>query len=103
MTKGDEDGGYLLTPKDGGFVVFPGSLMLKVFTFLSGKTVDGRKLILRDVENHFSKYGIDFGKAGGARPRLIRVMQEIGMLRGSPDAGDSVEIEPQYHIAGREN
>jgi hypothetical protein len=96
MTKGDEDGGYLLTPQSNGFVVFPGHLMLKLFTFLSGKTVEKRNLVLADVEHHFSEYGIDFGQSGSARPKLIRVMQETGMLRGSPDAGDSVEILRQY-------
>ena len=96
MTKGDEDGGYLLTKKGNGFIVFPGQLMLKLFAFLSSKRITNRRLVLADLESHFSDYGIDFSAAAGARRRLISTMQEIGMLQGSPDAGDSVEIERPY-------
>ena len=96
MTKGDEDGGYLLTPTGNGFVVFPGQLMLKLVAHLSSKRIKNRRLVLSDLEAHFGDYGIDFGVAAGARPRLISTMQEIGMLKGSPDAGDSVEIERPY-------
>ena len=95
MTVGDEDGGYLLTKSGTGFVVFPGQLMLKLMAYLSGRQIE-RRLVLSDLENHFAAYGIDFGASAGARPRLISTMQEIGMLRGSPDAGDSVEIERPY-------
>ena len=96
MTKGDEDGGYLLTQKGNGFVVFPGQQMLKLVAHLSSKNTIDRRLVLADLESHFESYGIDFGTAAGARPRLISTMQEIGMLKGSPDAGDSVEIERPY-------
>ena len=96
MTKGDEDGGYLLIQQGNGFIVFPGQLMLKLVAFLSGRRVTDRGLVLADLESHFSEYGIDFGAAAGARPRLISTMQEIGMLKGSPDAGDSVGIDRPY-------
>lgn len=96
MSKGDEDSGYLLTKEGAGFVVFPGQLMLKLVAHLSSKRIVDRRLVLSDLESHFESYGIDFRAAAGARPRLIRTMQEIGMLKGSPDAGDSVEIERPY-------
>jgi hypothetical protein len=44
------------------------------------------------VEAHFKEYGLDFSAAAGARPRLIYKLQEIGLLKGSPDAGESAEV-----------
>ena len=96
MSKGDEDGGYLLTPKERGFVVFPGHLMLKLMAYLSSKRILDRRLVLADLESTFYQYGINFSAAAGVRPRLLFTMQEIGLLRGSPDAGDSVEIERPF-------
>ena len=55
------------------------------------------RLVLSDVENHFKFYGIEFGVAAGARPRLISELQELGLLNGSPDAGDSVEVKSPFN------
>lgn len=101
MEIGDEDGGYILTPgkqQRAMFLVFPGHMMLKLITFLSAKRNPNSKLILADVEDHFSRYGMDFTTNEGARPLLIDSLKEIGLLRGSPDAGDSAEIKRPYDI-----
>jgi hypothetical protein len=100
MTKGDEDGSYLLTPDSNGFIVFPGQLMLKLIAYFAAEEVNRGALVLANVEAHFAEYGIDFGKSAGARPRLISTLQDIGMLRGSPDAGDSVEIRRPFSKHG---
>jgi len=100
---GDESGGYLLLPEGKGagrgFRVFPGQLLLKTVTSLAAldkhpdnKRGGGGKLVLDDVENHFQQYGVDFSSAADARPLLIREMQAMGLLTGSPDAGGSVAV-----------
>jgi hypothetical protein len=105
--QGDEAGGYLLVPegrgRTRGFRVFPGQVLLKTITFLSahGKQTNspargGGKLVLEDVENHFKQYGIDFSCAADARPLLMRELQAMGLLTGSPDAGSSVAVACPY-------
>lgn len=99
MIIGDEDGGYLVIPekrRGAGVVIFPGNLMLKLFTFLASQQAKGRQLIFSDVEDHFKKYGIDFGEKGEIRPKLIQSLQDMGLLNGSPDAGDSVAVENPF-------
>ena len=104
---GDEVGGYLLLPegrgRTRGFRVFPGQLLLKTISFLasqdklsSGTVKGGGQLVLEDVENHFKQYGIDFSYAADARPVLVRRLQEMGLLTGSPDAGSSVAVASPY-------
>ena len=104
---GDEVGGYLLLPegrgRTRGFQVFPGQLLLKTISFLasqdkltSGTVRGGGQLVLEDVENHFIKYGIDFSYAADARPLLVRRLQALGLLTGSPDAGSSVAVASPY-------
>jgi hypothetical protein len=104
---GDEAGGYLLLPEGRGagrgFRVFPGQLLLKTVTYLAardkhsdGKRGGGGKLVLEDVENHFQQYGVDFSSAADARPLLMREMQAMGLLTGSPDAGSSVAVARPY-------
>ncbi|RXZ38146.1 hypothetical protein D9O50_00940 [Oxalobacteraceae bacterium CAVE-383] len=98
----DEDDGYLLTgTKKGGFqrvVVFPGPAVLKTMLYLvaaekmRGAIKTRGKLVLSDLENHFSKYGVDFASSVGARPQLISELSRLGFLKGSPDAGDSAEL-----------
>ncbi|OTP79067.1 hypothetical protein PAMC26510_06295 [Caballeronia sordidicola] len=96
----DEDGGYLVTGT-GRFehgVVFPGPALLRTMLYLSAARLAngaGRprgKLILSDLEQHFSEYGVDFGSSVGARPKLIAELARLGLLKGSPDAGDSAEL-----------
>ena len=101
---GDEDGSYILTPKGKTrdrsiFIVFPGHMMLKLFAYLSSTHIDKKnKMLLADVEEHFAKYGIDFYANEGARPKLIESLAHIGLLKGSPDAGNSIEVKPPYHV-----
>jgi len=104
---GDEAGGYLLVPEGRGarrgFRVFPGQMLLKTATYLAAQ---GRwssrprrgagKLVLEDVEEHFGQYGIDFSTAADARPLLMKELQEMGLLTGSPDAGSSVAVACPY-------
>jgi hypothetical protein len=99
MARGDEDGGYLVTSgkrRNSGAIIFPGNLMLKLITYLASQGVNNRQLIFSDVEKHFKKYGVDFGEKGEIRPKLIESMQDMGLLVGSPDAGDSVAVINPY-------
>jgi hypothetical protein len=96
MTKGDEDGSYLLNRAGTGFIVFPGQQMIRLFCALASNRVQERSLVLSDIEHHFQQYGINFSSSAGARPRLINILQETGLLKGSPDAGDSVQISRLY-------
>lgn len=104
---GDEAGGYLLVPegrgRTRGFRVFPGQLLLKTITFLAShekqtncEVRGGGKLVLEDVETHFKQYGIDFSSAADARPLLMKELQAMGLLTGSPDAGSSVAVACPY-------
>lgn len=102
--RGDEAGGYLLV-REGrgestGFRVFPGQFLLQTIAFLAGKAkqadhrkaAGGGKLVLQDIEEQFTQYGIDFSIAADARPFLINELQQLGLLAGSPDAGSSVAV-----------
>jgi len=104
---GDEAGGYLVAPEGRGskrgFRVFPGQLLLKTVTYLAGQRKwsgqqrgGGGKLVLQDVEDHFCQYGIDFSTAADARPLLMKELQAMGLLTGSPDAGSSVAVACPY-------
>lgn len=104
---GDEVGGYLLLPggreRSRGFCVFPGQLLLKTIVFLSAHDKRNNSptkgegiLVLEDVERHFQQYGIDFSYTADARPRLLRELQTMGLLTGSPDAGSSVVVASPY-------
>ena len=102
----DQLGGHLLEidrigGSINGFRVFPGQLLLKTVTILAGRKKHkmlggGGALVLEDVEKHFSKYGIDFGKAKEARPALIELLKSMGLLSGSPDAGANVAVICPY-------
>jgi hypothetical protein len=101
MEKGDEDGGYLVIPskiKNTGYKIFPGNLMLKLVTYLAERKNPDKKLIFADVEDHFKRYGLDFGEKGEIRPKLIESLQDMGLLKGSPDAGDSVAVSNPYPL-----
>jgi len=109
-SEGDGDNGYLVTPIKRGnramnYSIFPGPLLVKTITFLANqkkrkneskaaKNID--RLVLSDVENHFRAYGIEFGMTAGARPKLISELQGLGLLVGSPDAGDSVTVKNPF-------
>lgn len=100
---GDEAGGHLLIPegrgRTRGFRAMPGQLLLKTITYLAmkskqenGSVRGGGMLTLEDVESHFLQYGVDFSAAADARPVLMRELQSMGLLAGSPDAGSSVAV-----------
>lgn len=104
---GDEEGGYLLAPEGRGakrgFRVFPGQLLLKTATYLAAQDKwscqprgGAGKLVLQDVEELFGQYGIDFSTAADARPLLMKELQAMGLLTGSPDAGSSVAVACPY-------
>ena len=104
---GDEAGGYILAPEGRGqkrgFRCFPGQLLLKTVTYLAAKNKwssqaqgGGGKLVLQDVEELFAQYGVDFSAAADARPLLMRELQAMGLLTGSPDAGSSVAVACPY-------
>ena len=105
--QGDEQGGYLLTPEGSGarraFRVFPGQLLLKTATYLASKSKQtgqlrggAGKLVLGDVEDLFGEYGVDFSASADARPLLMKELQALGLLTGSPDAGSSVAVACPY-------
>lgn len=105
--QGDEAGGHLLVPEgegaNRGFKVFPGQLLLKTIAYLAAQDKwtencgeERGMLVLQDVEDHFAEYGINFSSAADARPLLMRALQEMGLLKGSPDAGSSVAVECPY-------
>ena len=72
--------------------------MLKLVTFLAERANPNKRLVFADVENHFKKYGLDFGEKGEIRPKLIESLQDMGLLKGSPDAGDSVAVSNPYPL-----
>lgn len=105
---GDEVGGHLLIRfgrgSSAGFRVFPGQLLLQTMSFLAAKAkqdrpggpMGGGRLVLGDIEEHFAQYGIDFSMAADARPLLVEELQSLGLLAGSPDAGNSVAVTCPY-------
>lgn len=102
----DGDSGYLVTPirgvgRSNSYSIFPGPMLIKSIVYLASKSKARSsqigRLVLSDVENHFRLYGIEFGVAAGARPRLISELQDLGLLNGSPDAGDSVEVKSPFN------
>lgn len=105
--QGDEAGGHLLSPEGEGakrgFKIFPGQMLLKTIAYLAAQDKcsnhcqeERGMLVLQDVEDHFAEYGIDFSSAADARPLLMKSLQEMGLLKGSPDAGSSVAVECPY-------
>jgi len=105
----DPDEGFLLTPTNtrlqSSMVIFPGLQLLNAFIYLADKRKEilhGKRekgfLVLADVEEHFERYGIAFSSSAGAKPKLINYLAKHGLLRGSPDAGNSVRILNPYQI-----
>jgi hypothetical protein len=100
--RGDEAGGYLLIRQGRAeslsFRVFPGQMLLQTVAQLANRSKQGSnpsgggKLVLKDIEEHFAEYGIDFTLAADARPSLMDELKALGLLAGSPDAGSSVAV-----------
>ena len=97
----DDSGSSLLhpSPNTSTAKIVPGHRLLQLFAFLAqqrkarGPTGAGRgKLVLRDIEDHMCLYGIDFKSSSFGRPLLVEKLTEAGLLRGSPDAGESVQV-----------
>ncbi|MES2304970.1 MAG: hypothetical protein V4558_05660 [Gemmatimonadota bacterium] len=79
--------------------VFPSSRLLSLFAHLAAVDQDGRVarvVPLSRIERHFGEYGIDFARAGGARTDLIKRLEQLGLLRGAPDAGSAVMVSVEY-------
>jgi hypothetical protein len=96
---GDDEGGYLLHYFERGrlYRVFPGYLLLKLVAYLAfRKKENSRRFLFSDFLEHFRIYGIDFSSSAKARDFLMTEMQRIGLLKGSPDAGESVEIRNPF-------
>jgi hypothetical protein len=79
-------------------VVFPGPNMIRLGLLLAALE-KGRKhqaqrgkLVLADLESHFHSYGLEFAASAGARPKLIAELSRLGLLKGSPDAGEYTEL-----------
>jgi len=100
--RGDEAGGHLLVRHGrgdtAGFRVFPGQMLLQLVALLAikAKQGNGGRLVLKDIEEHFEEYGINFSLAAEARPQLMAELQSLGLLAGSPDAGSSVAVTAPF-------
>lgn len=100
--RGDEAGGHLLVRQGRGdtvgFRVFPGQMMLQLVAALAARAKPGGagRLVLKDIEDHFEEYGINFSLSADARPLLMAELQSLGLLAGSPDAGSSVAVTPPF-------
>ena len=102
----DFDQAYLETPRGkrgdrGKSIVFPGPALIRLVALLANwdeteREKQPKRLLLSAVEKHFGSYGIDFEASATARPRMIESLQQQGLLRGSPDAGDSVAVTPAF-------
>jgi hypothetical protein len=109
----DNDEGYLarkVTGSGNALIIFPGPGLTKLMCFFAerarqagGRSLHTRRLLLHDLEQHFREYGIDFARVAGARPRLLDQLSRLGILKGSPDAGDGAWIDaPMSRLAGRD-
>jgi hypothetical protein len=99
----DERGNYLIESVYTPYLMFricPGPMALQVFTLWADveKRLNGShgKLTLSDLIKHFGYYGIDFQDQSDGLVVLMDRMKELGLLRGSPDAGTGAEIENPY-------
>ncbi len=75
------------------YKVFPQPLMIKLFCFLSNYSKDSNKpLVLQNIVDHFTIYGIDFTTSNEARKHLISKLMQQGLLHGAKDAGNNAPI-----------
>jgi hypothetical protein len=105
----EADTGYLAErAAPGHAIIFPGPTMIRLLLLLAALEKRKRhlamrgKLVLADLELHFRKYGLEFSASAGARPRLISELARLGLLRGSPDAGDFTELLIPVNVARRQ-
>jgi len=81
--------------------VAPGQLLLQMFVYFSflensGDKETKRGLILKDIEDHFHCYGIDFTQAADGRKLLIDRLAVVGLLESSPDAGECIKVNSPF-------
>lgn len=107
----EEDNGYLseaigrTDPPQS--IIFPGPTMIRLMLALcylrKQSNPDGLrgKLVLADLERHFRTYGLEFSASAGARPRLISELSRLGLLKGSPDAGEYAELVVPIQALGQ--
>lgn len=95
----EDDTGYLAEKRGPTeAVVFPGPTMIRLVLLLAELDKDKKfygqrgKLVLADLESHFREYGLEFADSAGARPQLISELSRLGLLKGSPDAGEYTEL-----------
>lgn len=87
--------------------ISPGQLIIQMFAYFSALEVQGnkkiqRELVLRDIEDHFRSYGVDFTLSSDGRKLLIQKLENAGLVLSSPDAGASMKIKNPYHKFNKE-
>lgn len=101
---GESDDAYLLErgPRNRRlFRVFPAQRVLAMYCLLTHahkwrKDGPRSRLILSDLEATFREVGVDFSIVGGSRAQLLKELSARGILAGTPDAGDGVELNNPY-------
>ena len=95
----DDSGSHLLIRcPDTTTTIVPGHRLIQLFSILAAQAKlrslgrERGKLVLRDIEEHLYRYGIDFRSSSFGRPLLMEKLLEGGFLVGSPDAGESAEV-----------
>jgi hypothetical protein len=97
----DERGSHLMVQprRELLFTIQPGPLVLQFMTLMRAIQMSrgaSRAPVLRDVEEHFRAYGVEFAARPEGRTLLVSQMQHIGLLVGSADAGESARIRNPY-------
>ncbi|MBJ6980918.1 hypothetical protein [Luteimonas sp. MC1572] len=106
---GGQDDGYLLARGPANrrlFRVFPASKVIALYTLLahadkSRRVGPSQRLLLNDLEGIWRELGVDFTLLGGVRAELLRALSQIGILRGTPDAGEGAVLVNPYAEALR--
>lgn len=92
----DDSGSGLLIRHQLGTAIVPGHRLLQLFAFLAGRRkvrqARAGRLVLRDLEDHLYRYGLDFRSSSFGRPLLLEKLSEGGFLVGSPDAAESAVV-----------
>ncbi|MGI9459128.1 MAG: hypothetical protein ACR2NF_03940 [Pirellulales bacterium] len=98
----DERGSHLMIQPSQRlmFRIEPAPLVLQFITLMKVRKMQGANIrrapVLRDIEEHFQAYGIDYAASPSGREILVSHMRNIGLLAGSADAGESARINLPY-------
>jgi hypothetical protein len=98
----DERGSHLMVQpgRKREYRIEPGPLVLQYMTLMKHMRMQRdsvkRACVLRDIEEHFQSYGIDYSASPSGRSLLVSNMKDIGLLVGSADAGESARIKNPY-------